>query len=456
MNLEVKIEQGFPTNRENREDLWGKVEKKIVIAKEFWLTASTFPVPTAADKPELAEEEKPKLHLVVEKAIQAFPHAASAANRLIELQGQVPKVVLDLADKPNRPPFNREVRLRLLPEQYREYSKTGAQILDEYARLRQDDNVRFLGLLYQGMATALQTRAEVRKTLQDLGTDSLTPQAYDKLIPKKYRIFREHVKKVIVANYSIGLVIDHDAFAAYKKGAHSSMNRKMGGFYDRDGVFFYLDEGASYRGTPEERVFDAIFGTSWSKESEKVTPAITEAERISSINHENFHALFKGFNMGISMEEVGYRLRADIGLLVHLKQKSGNSVSSEVAETMKAIRTKLDEYVNTDQEETLADISTERDAVAGWVAANLRYKNVVLTKLSGSDPDIDKQINKARYALNTFAPRVRRLYKIVGKQAPEKLIDLGIAFVLFPPSKLRHVERLVDRWCHRSADIIKI
>ncbi len=42
--------------------------------------------------------------------------------------------------------------------------------------------------------------------------------------------------------------------------------------------------------------------------------------------------------------------------------------------------------------------------------------------------------------------KIIKLYQKIKEKAPEKLKDLDIAFILFPPSKFRHIESLVERW----------
>jgi len=72
----------------------------------------------------------------------------------------------------------------------------------------------------------------------------------------------------------------------------------------------------------------------------------------------------------------------------------------------------------------------------------------LLHGLKGRDPDLDRIIDQEIKNLDVsrIRERFQRLYETVREKAPERLLDLDIALAIFPPSKMRHVERLVERW----------
>lgn len=278
-----------------------------------------------------------------------------------------------------------------------------------------DPDKRFLYFYGVGSANLLAKRDYIRSVLNRLGARTSDPGAFAEILP----IFdTSDVLEVMFSRYSINFLTTANFFK--DRDDNSSL-------------------GIHYKGS----VFNAV----------NINPAIEIVNTDSlknlpkdglrnfngnllqeTLDHEDFHSLIEGFLPTYVVNSDRHNLGC------------APSVS------------------DLDHNEILANLSVAAYSIQSIVSGKTLTTGHFVPDVSGGINlgEYDIQSNEAKMAIGRhydfqeWLDRLNSLYQHVDAKIPWRRGDLDLAFVLFQPSKIRHVERLVNRWTKREKGVKRL
>lgn len=417
------------------EQLYKKIEYKISFIKELWREMKRLGPPNPHDSAADIAEENEIFEKCLYRLKTLFPEIENKAERYINLKKKRDELAAELPDIPVGP--DEEI-----------YNQISAEIDVVEAEIEKifDDDVWFFINIKQGLQEARKKREIIRKILLDLG--EIEPLSYKNLV-KKYKLPKEfinHVVAIVPENFSITFIVERENFE--KKFGTTLLGIHFGNTIWN--FVKYITEPS-----PEEQLAIAIY------KPQKLTKVYPPLQK--TINHENFHSFLECFPV-----KEKYRLRERIKLMHLIRsrikeakkfERMGMKSSAVRARQLLARRLRL--FMDYLHEELMAIIVTYggHELLLMGGLPRLTFSREVLNfcnflkdlrekeKLE-KYPEIDAIIQNA---LSYFNPeevikRILELYKEVEESVPERIDDLDIALILFPPSKFHHVESLVKRW----------
>jgi hypothetical protein len=453
--MKEELNQGIPetvarntpvTLADRRREILGKVNTKIARAKGLWQTVRTFSAPLPGDSAEAIAQENRQLETHVEHASQLLPHAVEGAKTSAQLYDTL---FTTLNENDGR---RRLDRYRLHPYVYATFDDR-LELFEEYFALQSKDDIRFLTAFTRGIQKAQDRRTAIRETLAGLGDNLTDPSSFNDLLPGEFSLFRDHIREVVLSPFTIGLVIDSNAYMK-----HRLSERKIKGridhsvaFNDPHNLFCFIDEigkrSASSSGeieripSAEDRLMELLFG----KEKKKAQPNNIKSGFQEIVDHEDFHSFFTGFRLAPNLHYIafggGIRDKVDEYKLCEDPERR-----KELARSINGL---LDNIVNVNWEEFLADIASlegRKNVTSGHLEISLTGQLKYLRSFLGKHLEVDAMVRHHISILSGVVPTTNGLYLQVKEQIPERAEDLDMAFAIFPPSQIRHVKQLVDMW----------
>lgn len=413
------------TRGEQRERLYESVERKIDIARDIWLAAEGLEPPRAGDDDAAIRAERAALERPLENIYRQFPGARGLTERYQSLYVRLNQLEDEMQHT------EAEERTNAVYIANEPVEDEMEKIREQLRTLEDDDNFLFVRTVSRGITAALETRQSMRDILRRLGPRAGDPAAYEEELPEEHREqFRRSIVAVSPERFSFIVDIGRDGF------------RRLGPRYkDASGIHVAPCWSLINRTMLDgQNLMAGIFGDEHEMKRWQHQPAITA-------KHEDFHAFFQGF-----AEKQGFfsvqRINRQADQLLRLKEIQAPKavIDHELQIFARRART----FQDYGHEELLAELASAPHEVIpnSTYAAEMGKTEALLHGLKGRDPDLDRIIDQEIKNLDVsrIRERFQRLYETVREKAPERLLDLDIALAIFPPSKMRHVERLVERW----------
>src|SRR3989344_1646342 len=166
---------------EVREALYDKIERKISVLKDVWVTAQGLPVPSPSDPLDTLNKEQQKFQDVAVRMEQQLPEAVAVHGRITVLNQ---KETLTAREK-------RERSFLLL----------------------ESDDFGFLSTVGCGIEELAKKREKMRGMFRQLGGAYLLPGSYDDLLPQfeGWQTLRGCLKGIIPQRFSVSLAINDEA-----------------------------------------------------------------------------------------------------------------------------------------------------------------------------------------------------------------------------------------------------
>lgn len=448
-NSNGAVEQQLSAS-ERREMLYDSVEQKISVLKTLWNTAQGLTVPTPHDSNDLIDLERQQLEGVFQNALK-LP-IADSYKRLLEVASLIGKVSGRTA--------------------------SGKKIIDEYqGPYKGNDNVDFIESLKKGIAKNLADRHLIRGVMRDLGDKWDDPYEMEEWLRKNMPSIGDvRIEQVVAQRFSISLVINSsppesiselDIFPERTFGRHikqgvfslvykdsvieSLMEDHLLETINRMTQFFDLETGKSKDGMDISRVSDS--------DQDELRSYNRFNEQIANIHrHEDFHSFAEGY---ASLEgKLLLQLRAAVDI-DKLKKQCRSKSPKQRSEIPKTMQRAIHSSINSNHEELTAEFAagSNRDNIPSYTFANRVEKlqgildQTLLTIRDTQERErIQSKLNRVidPYMGENLRKRIDGLYRKIKESAPEKREDLDIVFALFPPTKIRHIENLVERWCQKA------
>ncbi|OGE94529.1 MAG: hypothetical protein A3B10_00880 [Candidatus Doudnabacteria bacterium RIFCSPLOWO2_01_FULL_44_21] len=387
---------------ETREFLFERLEAKIAILRKLWSVAQVLSAPEAGESSELTE--KLFLAKIFSEARDKFP----LAEREFGEYEQIKKSLASLQKKMDKIGFEKG------------NDKYGEQFDALIARredLLEDDDFRFLLSIREGITTLLKKRDEIRTVLANIEENDKDPKSLWPVLPEPYR---EQLKgkpiELLPNRFSISIVLEGKE---YEELFHdSSLGRHI-----HDSVWSFVKKDAS----PIEQ---------------------TRA-------HEDFHSFAEGFSIGSANLFSPEKIREAIQSIITIKSQGAPLAIVNIFLTR--LKHRIIGFKDYGYDEFLAELASlpYRKIPADTFATNVHEAQQILEEFKGKDPDIDPIIDEGLKYLDVeeFRNRIQNIYKRVEVFGPKRIPDLIFAFSLIPPSRLRHIERLVERWAEQDKKV---
>lgn len=430
MDSKAEISEVSRTIPERREASWGKVEQKIGILRNIWEEVSKLPKPTNRSLDETIRKESQLFDRLYKNSAEQFPEAAKQVPIYQELKESISRQEGENTQRKDEEGWGeREQRLWNMKKSLRS--------------MRQNDDLMFLLILENGLMVAQWQRAEVRRILRDVGPEYRKPEAYR----GKYKDIPEETEGVEIGNFSITFVVPREHFK--KEG-----EPELGGLHIRGSIW-----NVAKTIDVEAILLDAIFnGKGKLKDKEY-------AEYDEILKHEDTHAFLEGF---FEQDEYDYELRSNYAFdqipkvirnLKYFKEANWKNDHPLYRYSLHSAKCLIPALADMDHEELLAELASvgHRFVPTRTYARLLKEKKELIEAVKGQDEDIDDLIKKLGTSLDLEKLRteIRQLYQKVEQQSPEHLLDLDFAFALFPPTKIRHIRQLVERWAVNQVPLEK-
>lgn len=373
--------------KEYREGIYDKLERKIGVVKSIWQFASELPVPGADEEPAVQEKEEDEMNGIVQGAMNSFGDAKPGLARLKDLESEMHSA-------------------RLTNE-----------VLREFVSLVGDDDISFLRSIQMGVQRAMEKRRSIRIILKKLGQGRVQdPEAYRPFLPSKLLPLADSVERVEVGSFSVNLTVEEEAFASHM-GDSDDQQYKTYGFHSHDSVW------------------NLIRGESMDPD-----------ETSQTVIHEELHSFAEGF----VLPEESWVRDADLEEVLEQDRLALNITKDDPQAFRRAraiMMGHLRMYADSDHEELVAEL------------VSLPHRNLPLHTfrkrheqkddfVSGMDDPLSRAVvvDCDYYTLEWIEDLIGDSYAKLMEKAPERIVDLDLALCLLPPSKYRHVERLVKRW----------
>lgn len=426
MDNKAEISEATRTIPERREASWEKVEQKIAILRNIWEEVSKLPRPTNRSSDETIYREGQLFDRLYKSAAERFPEGAKQVSIYKKLKDSIKDQEEENTQKKDEEGWGeREDKLWNMRKSLRS--------------MRQNDDLMFLLVLENGLKVAQWQRAEVRRILRDVGPDYKKPDSYR----GKVKDMPEETHGVEIRNFSITFVVPSKYFR--NKGEPN-----QGGLHFHGSIW-----NVSKTINAEAILLEAIFdGKGKIKDREY-------AEYDERLKHEDTHAFLEGF---FEQDNYDYEIRSHyafehipriIKFIKHFKEFNFKKDNPLYRHTLLSAKSLIPALADMDHEELLAELASvgHRFIPTRTYAALLKEKNELIDAVKGQDDDIDALIQRLRTSLDLEKLRtgIRQLYQKVEQQSPEHLLDLDFAFALFPPTKIRHIRQLVERWTGKQS-----
>lgn len=385
-----------------REAIYDKLERKISILKDVWITFQTLSVPSPSDPLDSVHQERQIFQDFSARLDEQLPEAVEAWNRMRELNHK---------------------------------EKLTAEEKQERLCLSTSTDFSFFTTLCLGMEEVVKKRETIRDVFRQLGENAyLSPENYDDFFPQRegWQTFRGRIKGIVPQRFSICPAVHEKTMSAAG--------------YSKAVVAMHLEKTIWNAIRSDQFVDDSIdFGEPASVITNYFQEAYPEI-----LLHEDFHSFIECFLVSsVLPTDILENLKRGI---VRLKSSRRRGKEALVKKHARYCEEQIVDFVDEDlcREEYLAELGSSplRNGPRSSAEIMTTGKFILLQRLVGEDEIIDRHISSALEFLDTrrMSENVSRLYRKVRKQAPEKTMDLDVSFALFPPSQIRHIEKLVRKW----------
>lgn len=441
-------EQPLFSHKERQERIYQDIERKIALGKKLWRFSKALVPPSANDSQEVVEQQEGGFRGVLQEAFDAYPQATKQLAKVNEARKKLDQYELEnarrrgslIGDKKNLLLEPEDFELETDPQSTTENSDKVAALHEIINSAGNDPDVRFLQVLERGVNTAIRKRQDIREILSQgrEGTVSEAKMFFSKstdLSPQLIERFGRYTFRV--HNFSISIFIPQKDIILYIPGYRQ---RRFGGRHVSDSCWNILLQ--------ESSLDEAILGRL------PEDHPISQSRKAHSL-HEDNHSFFEGFSGLQETSSLSDSLSSTIRRYLSMKDIGVPSWSlSGCLTTIEHIITKL---MDADVHELVANIASretrDKRIVGSTFGAGLIRKQKIITELEGH-PDGDirllstrlKKSNPKLYDPQKLSGEILELYQVIQDKAPEKTEDLDIAFVLFPPSQIGIVRKLVKRW----------
>jgi hypothetical protein len=401
------------------EQIYKNIELKISFVKELWNDMEKLGPPDPKASPEDIAKENEIFEKHLEKLKIFFPEAENKAKEFIKLE----KEGGELLKKLHKIELEKQERNIILEEINK--------VEDEIQKIL-DDTTLFFIEFEQGLKNAKYKREEIRNILLELG--EIEPSSYKKLA-EEYKLPKElidYIIEIIPKNFSITFIVEPEKFKEY---------------YGEDIT------GQHWRGT----IWNFVRGLP--KLSDENFIRLSEEKLKNTINHENFHSFIDCFSISQKYGNIKVIKRVVNSKIRNIKIFLDMGYEPLFSLEKKLLTKRLETFMNLFHEELMAEIVAGEHEYRDESFLKHTFFSICrefcdwLEQIRKKEelekyPEIDAIIKDAISYIEPQKNREKiiKLYQKIQEKAPEKLKDLDIAFILFPPSKFRHIESLVERW----------
>lgn len=409
-----------------REGVWSTVEQELACMKIAWQTAQALPRVHPFQTDEQVAQEEDSIRNAMNSTCDAFPRGLLKMHRFLVTEAEYKKSMEGI-DAISSGAINvNDLSIEQQLAYFEDFSM--AQFLEPLRdALLQDKERRFFTEINDGLMRLMFRRQDIRRIYQDLGERWCDPDAYDDLLPKKVKgYYANKVVSVAPGRFSIGLNIPDDDFDAYH--INEGDTQYINAFHMGGTLFNFIRESRmGYSTTYDHEDFHAFADE---------FPSLKEGNSDSLQGSEREAAIKSSLNVLKSIAKAG-----------PLEQDILGTMQDEVLE-----------LINMDREELLAEIASlpVKEIPSRTYAGKVNDRRTLLRGTICGDPTIDTFIRRVLPLVDTgeLQKRISAMYERIEKVAPDRKIDLDVAFARFPITKIRHIERLVDRWCGPEEKVI--
>jgi len=405
------------------EQIYKNIELKISFVKELWNDMEKLGPPDPKASPEDIAKENKIFEKHLEKLKIFFPEAENKAKKFIKLE----KEKSELLKKLHKIELEEQERNIILEEI--------DKIEDEIQKIL-DDTTLFFIEFEQGLENAKYKREEIRKILLELG--EIEPSSYKKLA-EEYKLPKElidYIIEIIPKNFSITFIVEPEKFKKY-------YGEDITGQHWRGTIWNFV------RGLPKESL-PKLNDENFIRLLEKLK---------DTINHENFHSFIDCFSISQKYGNLKVIKRVVNSKIINIKNFLDMGYEPFLSLEKKLLTKRLETFMDLFNEELMAEIVSGEHEYRDESFLKHTFFSICkefcdwLEQIRKEEelekyPEIDAIIKNAISYIDPQKNREKiiKLYQKIEEKAPEKLKDLDIAFILFPPSKFRHIESLVERW----------
>lgn len=404
--------------KEEREQLYEISERKIAVIEEIWAFCERQPVPTPYDSPEAIQAE-----------YEAFEQLK---RRTLSMLGERPYERFKLSKESGE----------TLQEE------AGAEIVDEEdieGYPLQDSEVSFLNAVERGIEGLWAKRETLHRILRELGENYLNPTAYDSYINRHpYHPPRGGVQKIGIHSFSISLVIESAVVwkeLLGKRAVHVAGKHISGSIWN---IVYGSREYIRGELLSIAELMSSLFNRDDLKVDDEAVMRVIERNQ----RHENAHSIIEEF--GFKPEYLDYPVESVLSHLRRLNSLNDAKAPEVVIKREREFVGKKITYLFDRYHYEIVTDMVSKSRLSLAYAINLTGEAVreILARAEREGLVIEPTVLNKLKELNLLevSKRLRRLEARVERRIPEKVKSFYAAVVLFPPSKIRHIERLVDRW----------
>lgn len=407
---------------QRREGMYQNVEARSAVLVNLWERAQSMPIPRSTDSDEQKGDERQLLLGVLDPILNAKPGLREKFNRAIEI-----KTVLDEDEEKSEGKSEEEL-------DYDDFKERLLPLGQEFETIvSENPEIRFLLNVFSGIEGLLSKRNQLRSMQQKIGpihsSGRITKDEANKLLNKK-SIFIDHINWAQVGRFSVSFVVEPLVFRIKDATA-------LGYSTGLINIIYGLNE-------EREKLLESIFGRNSNKQEQ-----IAEV-----IAHEEFHSFADSFYLGESWSQLQWSYDSSLARLTRLKELGAPEpiIQTELG----LLRIYIGNVEDASREEILAEFAQSSDrsyvprtTFATYDGEKARFLEKVLKDQSQIFGD-----QKKAFDIDRLRQEIKSIYEQVDAIIPERRLEVDSLFVLFPPSKIRHIRRIVNRWI-QAKDVIK-
>lgn len=407
----MPIETEIP--RSNRDRIYDNIDRKAGIVSDLWRTATILP-PLLSDSPEFVDAESRVLRGIVDRARGKMPDAFEVYDRY-----QMLDTAMDSLSSSVDP--EEEQMLEIQAE------------MDEIKSTVPD--LDFAKGVVEGVEALVKRRADLRQ-MQEIVGEPLPNGIYKDMsgfkgikgIPEDAF---SSITRVYMGAYSVNIFM-HDK--KYDELYAESYPNTLG---------IHLGSPNSLLSVVRDHLGDYV-QLGW------ISPEDFDNGLSSTILHEEFHGFADSFDFRST--DFG-RIQGLLKSQVILLQKAIDEHDFRLAGTLSnQIRANLKIIPDASMEEILAEMAStqDRDSIpSSTFAYHDRGKRQLLDSVSAHSAmvhvDVEKEAGKLVDILE-LQHAIGWIYHLTDHEIPERRSEVDALFAIFPPSKIRHIRRVVERW----------
>lgn len=403
--------QHIPESRLRAERMYRRAETKAMVLTDLWQTASFLVPPLLSDSPDVITDENNDLYSVLDRALVTMPEA---------FQGY--KDYLHVQDSSGTPEGN------------------GTKRAEQERIRRSTEDFDFARIVRNGVDRIIERRGHLRDVQSQVGEPDLgyyykDPSGFAHLSGVSAGL-EGSITRANLGPLSFTLFLEPGAYDVRFSERHKTRGVHMRGFtvnsnmpielfsYIKDDLHKFINNGT-------------------------LSPRELSREQREVMAHEGFHAFSDVFR---ERDNNFFIVESNILNSIDTIRNNSESITDEQMKIiLGSIERSLRMLPNSSSEEILAELASleTREGIPYATFATLapmKEELVSFAKAEVGAEEYDPSRNVNLVDVGKLQERIAEIYKKVDKEIPDCRMYVDALFALYPPSNIRSIERVVERW----------